>query len=179
MIFGFIFLFLFCVASSLHTNGYFTPHGNDGASYSEPYQDDRTYNEYNGQNIYESPYPFHKGSDQGRFRDLDYNSGYEDRRRNDGPYDNHWKSYGNDDEYRAPADYNFGYGVYDPYHGTNFGHRENRNGKRTDGEYYVDLPDGRLQKVSYYADKDGYHPTITYIGKAHYPTNSKHHGTRY
>ncbi|KAL7648523.1 UNVERIFIED_CONTAM: hypothetical protein RMT77_000429 [Armadillidium vulgare] len=75
--------------------------------------------------------------------------------------------YGSHDYY-APAFYDFGYGVHDPYHGTNFGHKESRRGHVTQGEYFVHLPDGRLQKVTYYADEHGYHPTVTYIGAAHH-----------
>ncbi|MPC34015.1 Pro-resilin [Portunus trituberculatus] len=47
--------------------------------------------------------------------------------------------------------------------GPNFGHSERREGSRTEGRYYVELPDGRTQVVEYYADETGYHPTITYI----------------
>lgn len=47
--------------------------------------------------------------------------------------------------------------------GANFGHSERREGSRTEGRYYVELPDGRTQVVEYYADETGYHPTITYI----------------
>ena len=61
----------------------------------------------------------------------------------------------------------------DDYSGAHFGHTEKRNGYDTAGEYYVHLPDGRLQKVSYTADKYGYHPVVTYVGKAHFP---KSHG---
>ena len=32
------------------------------------------------------------------------------------------------------------------------------------------LPDGRVQKVTYTADKYGYHPEITYEGKAQFPS---------
>lgn len=57
----------------------------------------------------------------------------------------------------------------DEYHGTNFGHSEKREGYRTEGEYFVDLPDGRRMIVKYYSDETGYHPTITYEGTASYP----------
>ena len=33
-----------------------------------------------------------------------------------------------------------------------FGHAEMRDRDRTDGKYYVQLPDGRLQTVSYFVD---------------------------
>ncbi|XP_050734671.1 serine/arginine repetitive matrix protein 1-like [Eriocheir sinensis] len=47
--------------------------------------------------------------------------------------------------------------------GPNFGHTERRDGRRTEGRYYVELPDGRTQVVEYYADETGYHPTVTYV----------------
>merc|ERR1712018_831534 len=41
--------------------------------------------------------------------------------------------------------------------------KEEANPDRTEGEYRVWLPDGRLMIVSYYVDKDsGFVPTITY-----------------
>ncbi|MCL4153724.1 UNVERIFIED_CONTAM: hypothetical protein GTU68_066181 [Idotea baltica] len=73
----------------------------------------------------------------------------------------------------------FSYAVNDPYHGTNFGHSESRDGYNAKGQYYVNLPDGRLQKVSYYTDEWGYHPTVTYEGKAHFPVHGKGHGGHY
>ncbi|KAF2360019.1 Insect cuticle protein [Trinorchestia longiramus] len=58
--------------------------------------------------------------------------------------------------------YNFGYGVADNYQGTYFGQVENRQQGVTQGQYYVDLPDGRRMIVTYLADGTGYYPTITY-----------------
>ena len=51
-----------------------------------------------------------------------------------------------------PAYYHYGYKVHDDYHGTDFGHNEKRDGKHTQGEYFVKLPDGRVQHVTYYVD---------------------------
>ncbi|KAK7077219.1 hypothetical protein SK128_020669 [Halocaridina rubra] len=70
----------------------------------------------------------------------------------------------------SPPNYNFGYAVSDPYKGTNFGHSESRNGYDTKGHYFVNLPDGRVQEVSYVADASGYHPVVTYKGGAHHPS---------
>ena len=78
--------------------------------------------------------------------------------------------------FQAPAHYSFGYGVKDDYSGASFGHKESRDGYKTSGEYFVHLPDGRIQKVSYHADEYGYHPVVSYIGKAHFPKHSKGHG---
>ncbi|XP_053639901.2 cuticle protein 7 [Cherax quadricarinatus] len=72
-------------------------------------------------------------------------------------------------EYSKPQ-YKFDYAVSDDYTGSHFGHAEERDGYVTKGKYFVHLPDGRIQTVTYYADKTGYHPTITYEGKAHYPS---------
>ncbi|XP_045134635.1 adhesive plaque matrix protein-like isoform X2 [Portunus trituberculatus] len=70
-----------------------------------------------------------------------------------------------------PAHYDFGYGVSDNYHGTTFGHSEKRSGYRTEGQYFVDLPDGRRMVVTYYSDDTGYHPTITFEGTPTYPAH--------
>ncbi|XP_076061318.1 uncharacterized protein LOC143037090 [Oratosquilla oratoria] len=70
----------------------------------------------------------------------------------------------------GPAKYDFTYAVKDDDSGNDFGHQEARDGDRTDGSYYVQLPDGRLQKVVYYVDGDsGYVAEVTYEGEAHYP----------
>ncbi|XP_045507960.1 pro-resilin-like [Colias croceus] len=47
--------------------------------------------------------------------------------------------------------------------GPNFGQRESRIGNRVVGMYYVLLPDGRIQKVDYVADENGYRPTVSYL----------------
>ncbi|XP_076061306.1 uncharacterized protein LOC143037080 [Oratosquilla oratoria] len=70
----------------------------------------------------------------------------------------------------GPAKYDFNYAVRDAYSGNDFGHQEVRDGDRTDGSYSVQLPDGRLQKVTYYVDGDsGFVAEVTYEGEARYP----------
>ncbi|XP_076061311.1 uncharacterized protein LOC143037084 [Oratosquilla oratoria] len=70
----------------------------------------------------------------------------------------------------GPAKYDFAWAVEDEESGNDFGHQEERDGDRTEGSYYVQLPDGRLQKVTYYVDGDsGYVAEVTYEGEAHYP----------
>ena len=44
--------------------------------------------------------------------------------------------------------------MLDSYSNNNYGQDEKRDGARTSGSYYVALPDGRLQKVSYTVDGD-------------------------
>ena len=54
----------------------------------------------------------------------------------------------------APA-YSYDWNVYDEYAKNNFGHTENRNDKGTTGSYFVALPDGRTQRVTYSVDAYG------------------------
>ncbi|XP_064111269.1 cuticle protein 8-like [Macrobrachium nipponense] len=54
----------------------------------------------------------------------------------------------------GPAQYNFNYAVKDDYSKNDFGHQEARDGFDTKGTYYFQLPNGRLQKVPYYANGD-------------------------
>ncbi|XP_066961945.1 pro-resilin-like [Macrobrachium rosenbergii] len=75
--------------------------------------------------------------------------------------------------YEEPAKYDFNYAVKDDYSGNDFGHEEARDGYDTQGSYYVLLPDGRLQRVSYNVNGDsGFVAEVTYEGEAQYP---EHH----
>ncbi|XP_047479196.1 cuticle protein 18.6-like [Penaeus chinensis] len=59
--------------------------------------------------------------------------------------------------------------VKDDYSDNDFGHQESRDGDRTQGSYYVQLPDGRLQTVKYFVDGDsGYVAEVSYEGEARY-----------
>ncbi|XP_047472531.1 cuticle protein 7-like [Penaeus chinensis] len=70
----------------------------------------------------------------------------------------------------VPPQYNAQYNVNDEYSGNNYGHQEDRDGYNTQGTYYVQLPDGRLQKVTYYVDgESGFVAEVTYEGEAQYP----------
>merc|ERR1719464_55427 len=75
-----------------------------------------------------------------------------------------------------PASYSYGYDVKDDYAGVNFGQSESRDGHATNGKYYVLLPDGRTQTVSYDVDGySGYVADVQYSGYAkeyHPPTPS-------
>merc|ERR1712002_527698 len=70
----------------------------------------------------------------------------------------------------TPAKYAFNWAVKDDYTNNNYGQDESRDGYETSGSYYVALPDGRLQKVSYSVSGDGgYIADVTYEGEAQYP----------
>ncbi|XP_047471410.1 cuticle protein 21-like [Penaeus chinensis] len=70
----------------------------------------------------------------------------------------------------APAKYDFNYAVKDEYSGNDFDHQEARDGDNTQGSYYVQLPDGRLQKVTYTVNGDsGFVADVSYEGEAQYP----------
>ncbi|XP_064111955.1 pro-resilin-like isoform X1 [Macrobrachium nipponense] len=74
---------------------------------------------------------------------------------------------------QGPAQYDFNYAVKDDYSGNDFGHQESRDGYNTQGSYYVQLPDGRRQKVTYTVNGDsGYVAEVTYEGEAQYPQAS-------
>ena len=58
----------------------------------------------------------------------------------------------------------------DDYTSNNYGANEDRDGYATSGSYYVALPDGSLQKVTYTVNGDGgYVADVTYEGEAQYP----------
>lgn len=64
-----------------------------------------------------------------------------------------------------PAEYAFTYVAQDENTGHNFGHEETRQGHRTQGSYYVSLPDGRVRKVSYYVEPNsGFVARLSYEG---------------
>ncbi|XP_071541142.1 uncharacterized protein [Panulirus ornatus] len=72
------------------------------------------------------------------------------------------------------AKYDFSYALKDDDSGIDFGHQEAREDDHTQGSYYVQLPDTRLQKVTYYVDGDsGYVAEVTYEGEAQYPESSE------
>jgi len=71
---------------------------------------------------------------------------------------------------QEPAMYEFSYEVHDAPSGSDFGHREERDGDVAWGSYEVLLPDGRKQIVDYQADQNGYNPSIRYE-ETGYPAN--------
>jgi len=68
-----------------------------------------------------------------------------------------------------PPVYNYEYGVNDPHYGPVFSQKESRDNYDTAGEYRVNLPDGRVQIVTYSAGPDGYVADVSYEGTAVYP----------
>ncbi|XP_068205895.1 pro-resilin-like [Palaemon carinicauda] len=66
----------------------------------------------------------------------------------------------------APAVYEYKYGVQDDLTGNDFGHEEARDGYLTNGQYFVLLPDGRIQTVQYTVNGDeGYVANVAYSKK--------------
>ncbi|XP_042893154.1 pro-resilin-like [Penaeus japonicus] len=79
----------------------------------------------------------------------------------------------------GPAKYDFDWAVKHDYSGNHFGHQESRDGDYTQGSYYVQLPDSRLQTVKYYVDGDsGYVAEVEYEGEAQYPESSEYRVSR-
>merc|ERR1711997_1296491 len=78
-----------------------------------------------------------------------------------------------------PPVYNYEYGVNDPHYGPVFSQKESRDNYDTAGEYRVNLPDGRVQIVSYTANADGYVADVRYEGEATYPEYKPHPAPAY
>jgi len=80
-----------------------------------------------------------------------------------------YESYEELDDYQSrPYSYNFG--VSDEYSGVDYNRAESRSDRGvTKGSYTVALPDGRIQTVSYVADDNGFHATVTYEGEPKFP----------
>ncbi|XP_042858667.1 pro-resilin-like isoform X2 [Penaeus japonicus] len=71
------------------------------------------------------------------------------------------------------AKYDFNWAVSDDSSSNEFGHQEARDGENTQGSYYVQLPDGRLQTVKYFVDGDsGYVAEVNYEGEASFESAS-------
>ncbi|XP_063601158.1 pro-resilin-like [Penaeus indicus] len=79
----------------------------------------------------------------------------------------------------GPAKYDFDWTVNHDYSGNHFGHQESRDGDYTQGSYYVQLPDTRLQTVKYYVDGDsGYVAEVEYEGEAQHPESEEYRVSR-
>merc|ERR1711970_895611 len=78
-----------------------------------------------------------------------------------------------------PSPYHYEYKVQDPKEHLDFGAAEEGDGKGdVHGQYHVQLPDGRLQHVSYHVDDyNGYIADVSYDGHAEHPSyHGGHHG---
>ena len=93
--------------------------------------------------------------------------------------DNRPSSYSSAPSYsNVPASYTYDWAVKDDYSNNNYGQNESRDGDKTTGSYYVLLPDGRIQTVTYSVDGyGGYVADITYSGEAKYPEPQKYKPT--
>ncbi|XP_023708927.1 pro-resilin [Cryptotermes secundus] len=86
-----------------------------------------------------------------------------------------YSSSGHGGYYDQPKSYKFGYAVRDYASGNDYNRHETSDGNTIQGEYRVQLPDGRTQIVTYIADwKNGYRAHVRYEGEAHYPTGSSY-----
>ncbi|KAK3875087.1 hypothetical protein Pcinc_020008 [Petrolisthes cinctipes] len=73
----------------------------------------------------------------------------------------------------SEAKYDFNWAVDDDSSENHFGHQEAREDDNTQGSYYVYLPDGRRQTVTYYVDGDsGYIADVKYSGEASFESGS-------
>ena len=73
-----------------------------------------------------------------------------------------------DPHHRTPK-YNYGYDVNDDPNAV-FSKTESRDDQQTNGEYCVNMPDGRVQIVTYTADHtNGFVADVKYEGTAVYP----------
>ena len=74
---------------------------------------------------------------------------------------------------QTPPRYDFNYAVNDNPSGNNYNAQETRDGYDTQGSYYVQLPDGRLQRVTYTVNGDsGFVADVAYEGEARYSEGS-------
>ena len=89
------------------------------------------------------------------------------------PYHAPAPAYGKAPAYdESPKPFAFEYGVADDYSGAKFNAAETTDGKTLSGSYSVNLPDGRIQTVTYTADPygyGGYVADVAYSGEPHYP----------
>nr|XP_045591152.1 extensin-like [Procambarus clarkii] len=72
--------------------------------------------------------------------------------------------------YKSPATpgmegmpYDFQWGVEDRDSGNAFSHVENSDGRTTQGEYRVLMPDGRTQVVKFFDNGGGFNAEVTYV----------------
>jgi len=77
------------------------------------------------------------------------------------------------DASHLPPEYSFSWRVQDQYSKNDYGQSENREGEKTEGSYYVLLPDGRTQKVTYSVDAySGFQANVEFVGDILQPAAS-------
>merc|ERR1712117_702287 len=70
-----------------------------------------------------------------------------------------------DDDVTVPAQYAYQWQVLDKEFNNDFGQEETRSGDKVQGSYYILLPDGRRQKVSYTVDgQSGFQADLEFVG---------------
>jgi hypothetical protein len=69
--------------------------------------------------------------------------------------------------------YAFQYSIQDSNSYSDFEAKEERAGENTAGSYRINLPDGRVQIVTYTADENGYNADVKFEGEAKYPEDVK------
>ncbi|XP_050728942.1 cuticle protein 21-like isoform X4 [Eriocheir sinensis] len=80
----------------------------------------------------------------------------------------------------SEAQYNFKWEVDHSPSDNHYGQEEARDRDHTQGSYYVQLPDGRVQKVSYVVDGgDGYIADVQYEGSASFESAESNESFRY
>ena len=78
---------------------------------------------------------------------------------------------------QSPPKYQFEWAVNDPPSGNDYGQQEGRDGYDPQGSYFVQLPDGRLQRVDYTVSGDsGFVAQVTYEGEAQFPKQNGGYG---
>ncbi|XP_003739079.1 cuticle protein 16.8-like [Galendromus occidentalis] len=63
-----------------------------------------------------------------------------------------------DENYGPPAPYDFGYSSED--RDGSHGHSQSSDGRTVRGHYMIQLADGHMRRVEYYADETGFHANI-------------------
>ncbi|XP_019762349.1 adult-specific cuticular protein ACP-20 [Dendroctonus ponderosae] len=83
---------------------------------------------------------------------------------------NHGIEYGGDEDFFAPAGYQFEYGVHDPHSHDIKSQHEHRDHDNVKGSYFIDEPDGTKRVVDYIsAPHAGFQAVVKRVGHAQHP----------
>ncbi|KAG7166346.1 Pro-resilin-like 27 [Homarus americanus] len=84
------------------------------------------------------------------------------------------RAYSDESFESTEAKYNYQWAVSDDPSRNEFNHQEARENDNAEGSYYVHLPDGRVQRVTYRVDGDsGYVAEVNYEGEAQFPESDE------